>query len=480
MSQDYLTGIAGTFREAAPAGCDWSLRLVAETEEHLNVRRHTPEPPERHTRAGAFISVNDRGSCAYAATSELSLAGLRHALEQAQTLARQLRSLQLFNQPAPLAPAVSGEYRSRIEKPWTHWSLAEKYDYLAAANESLAADAAMVDWSAGLGYRRSDSLLCGPDTTVRQTVEFLSPTLHAAANNGLETQSRSYGTDRPAQAGLEHLEDIGFIAAATRIAHEALALLAAAECPTMNCDALLLPGQMMLQIHESIGHPLELDRILGDERNYAGNSFVDIDMFGRYQYGSEQLNVVFEPDVQHELASYAYDDAGTPARREYLIRNGILERPLGSTLSQQRASLPGVANARSSGWNRPPIDRMANINIEAGNQSLQDLIGSVEYGVLMDTNRSWSIDDSRNKFQFGCEYARLIRNGSLEEVLKNPNYRGISERFWRSLKAVGDASTYAVHGVHTCGKGEPNQALYAGHAAPACLFSGVDVFGGDE
>jgi predicted Zn-dependent protease len=235
----------------------------------------------------------------------------------------------------------------------------------------------------------------------------------------------------------------------------------------------------MLQIHESIGHPLELDRILGDERNYAGTSFVKPDMFGRYRYGSALLNVTHDPSIPEELASYGFDDDGTPAEKVWLIRRGILERPLGGHLSQLRAGLPGTANSRASGWNRPPIDRMANLNVEAGESPLAEMIGSIRRGVLMRTNVSWSIDDARNKFQFGCEWGELVEDGSVKGVVKNPNYRGVSATFWRSLRMVGGPETLEVHGTLYCGKGEPNQAIHVGHAAPACLFSNVEVFGGE-
>ena len=236
-----------------------------------------------------------------------------------------------------------------------------------------------------------------------------------------------------------------------------------------------MPDQMMLQIHESIGHPLELDRILGDERNYAGTSFVKPEMFGHYRYGSEILNVTYDP-AEGELATYAFDDDGLAARKVYLIRNGLLVAPLGGLLSQLRSGLAGTANSRACSWNRPPIDRMANINVEPGTSALEDMIGSVGRGVLMRTNVSWSIDDSRNKFQFGCEWGELIEDGRRKGVVKNPNYRGISATFWRSLRSVGDRSTFTVQGLQYCGKGEPNQGIHCGHAAPACLFSDVDVF----
>ena len=243
-------------------------------------------------------------------------------------------------------------------------------------------------------------------------------------------------------------------------------------------DLILAPDQMILQIHESIGHPLELDRILGDERNYAGTSFVTKDMFGSYRYGSDLLNITFDPTKKEEMASYGFDDDGTPAKKEFIIRKGLLERPLGGTISQTRANMEGVANSRANSWNRPPIDRMANLNLEPGTTSFEDMVKSVENGVYMEANCSWSIDDSRNKFQFGCEYGRVIENGELKGVVKKPNYRGISATFWRNLKAVGDEKSFKVMGTPYCGKGEPNQVIRVGHASPAALFSDVDVFGG--
>jgi predicted Zn-dependent protease len=202
-------------------------------------------------------------------------------------------------------------------------------------------------------------------------------------------------------------------------------------------------------------------------------------MFGSYQYGSPLLNVTFDPTVDSELATYATDDDGLNATKEFIIKDGILKRPLGGTISGHRAGVKGVACTRASNWNRPPIDRMANLNVEPGSENLASLIGQVERGVLMRTNLSWSIDDSRNKFQFGCEMGQLIEEGRLTKIVKNPSYRGISATFWRNLKAVGDASTRGVYGTPYCGKGEPNQVIRVGHASPTCLFTNVDVFGGE-
>ena len=299
------------------------------------------------------------------------------------------------------------------------------------------------------------------------------------ANAGSQTQIRTGGGARGArQGGLEQLELLGFTEQGKRVAEEALILLEAPECPAGRMDLLLMPSQMALQIHESIGHPLELDRILGDERNYAGTSFVSLDMFGRYRYGSTLLNVTFDPACGGEAACYSFDDEGTPAERVHLIREGVLQRPLGGAISQARAGLAGTANARACDWDRPPIDRMANLNIEPGQGNLGELAAGIERGVLMDTNRSWSIDDSRNKFQFGCELGRLVEDGELKGVVRNPNYRGVSATFWRSLSAVGERADFELHGVTNCGKGEPNQMIHVGHASPPCVFRDVEVFGG--
>ena len=477
---DKLHEIAERFAARAPAVDYWTLRLVDEEHERLAVRQGVTEPSTLALSAGAMVTVVDGQGLGYAATSDLSPSGLAAAAAQARKSARLHAELGLFD--ARLYPRSSARaaYQSPVSDPWDGPSLEDKLRLLADACAALEIDERIVDCAAWLGHRRVDQLLVtAAGAELAQRFEYLSPGLVAVANQGSQTQTRhGGGADWAGQGGLERLALVGFRDDARRVAEEAIALLDAPECPSGTMDLVLTPSQMVLQIHESIGHPLELDRILGDERNYAGTSFVTPEMFGRYRYGSPHLNVRFDPSVPGELASYAADDEGTPAEHAYLIRDGILQRPLGGRLSQARSGLPGVANARACAWDRPPIDRMANINLEPGTGGLADLIALVERGVLMDTNRSWSIDDSRNKFQFGCELGRLIVEGELRGLVRNPGYRGISAEFWRGLAAVGGAPSREVRGVLNCGKGEPNQSVYVGHAAPPCLFRGVAVFGG--
>jgi predicted Zn-dependent protease len=474
-----LTDIATQFKPNAPAVDFWSLRLLERRYEGLMVRQAVAQPITNIRSTGALVTVVSGKGCGYAATSDLTQSGLTEAVQRAIDWAHASEDLHLVSTDQHARADQSGDYHTPIERPWNDWSLKDKFDFLSEANQRLKSDAAIVDWAASMSYQTDYVLLInGEGTEIRQRFADLKPGLVAVANRGSETQKRSFGFDRIHRGGLERLDGMDLLGEAQRIGAEALELLQAPHCPSGPMDVLLLPGQMLLQIHESIGHPLELDRILGDERNYAGASFVKPEMFGTYRYGSDLLNVTFNPNRPEQVASYAFDDEGTPAEHQYLIRHGILQRPLGGVSSQQRAGLPGVANARSCDWNRPAIDRMANLNLEPGDASLGDMIASIERGVLMDTNRSWSIDDHRNKFQFGCEYGRLIVDGELTRLVKNSSYRGVSATFWRNLAMTGNADTFKVLAVANCGKGEPNQAIQVGHASPACVFKHVEVFGG--
>ena len=477
---DYLNHVAGQFSSGAPAVDFWTLRLTSETHEAVSVRQGVMQPVYNQQARGALLTVIIGDGCGYAATSDLSPGGLKKAARWASDWARQSSALGLLKASDFPRPEARARYETPVRQHWGELPLDAKVSLLQDANKALKISDSIVDWHAYLGYGCDHIVLTSSaGAHIEQRFHYIHPGLYAVANEGSLTQYRSGGGSNSArQGGLEQLEQLDFPGAATALAEEAVALLSADDCPAGTLDLVLAPSQMILQIHESIGHPLELDRILGDERNYAGTSFVTEDMFGSYRYGSDLLNVTYDPGRSEQLASYAYDDEGTPARREHVIRNGILERPLGGATSQARAGMPGVANARQAVWFRPPIDRMANLNVEPGESSLKDMIAGIERGVYMETNRSWSIDDSRNKFQFGCELGRMIENGELKGLVRNPNYRGISATFWRNLAAVGNKDSFEVQGVTNCGKGEPNQSIYVGHASPPCHFRDVDVFGG--
>jgi predicted Zn-dependent protease len=477
-----LDSIRALFKTLAPAVDFSSLRVVDETSENIVVRQDVLQPLSSRIDRGAMVTVFHRGGYGYAATSDLTLPGLREAFSQAKSWALVCSKHSVMDFSKIVMPSYIGKYKSPGSVTSKQPTRREIISLLQSESATCRINSRIVDWESSLWTTTINQFfLTSEGTDIEQQFNYVVPNLYVTANAGSDTQTRSFGGRCFCQQGdLSILLDSGMIGSGRRLAEEALELLAAPNCPSGRMDLLLMPSQMMLQIHESIGHPLELDRILGDERNFAGTSFVTLDMFGHYQYGSELLNVSFDPTLHEEFSSYRWDDDGSLAEKQFVIRKGVLERPLGGIISQARAGITGVATTRACSWNRPPVDRIANLNIESGTSNLKAMIESVEHGVLMDTNTSWSIDDSRNKFQFGCEYGQLIEHGELKGVIKNPNYRGISANFWRSLKAVGDTSTFEIMGTPFCGKAEPSQVIRVGHASPACLFENIEVFGGQD
>jgi predicted Zn-dependent protease len=453
------------------------LRKSSETTTQRSVRNDRPEQNQSCLEAGAMCEVLVDGHFGYAATADLSQAGLRRAFDRAIATTRATSPHKVHRFTTSQRPRAEGQYRSPRRTALDDTSLKEITDCLLAACQSMKLSDLLVNRSASAMLVQTDiEYQTSSGTHIQQRFDLVDITLSATAAEGLESQTRSWS--HTGQFGGEVFHRDTLARHSQQVAQDALALLHADNCPSGRMDLILMPDQMMLQIHESIGHPLELDRILGDERNYAGWSFVKPQDFGALQYGSTLMNVSFDPTKANEFASYDFDDGGHRATKELLIEQGVLKRGLGSLESQARSGLPGVANFRSASWNRAPIDRMANINLEPGEATLDALIAQVEHGVLMSTNRSWSIDDYRNKFQFGCEHGRLIEHGKLGKLVRNPNYRGVTVDFWNRLAGVGREDT--VHGTAFCGKGEPSQVIRVGHASPPCLFRDVEVFGGQS
>ena len=471
-----FSSIARTAFASLPADVQWAgLRFSQEVTTHRMVRDDAPQANATSVDKGLMCEVLVDGHFGYAATSDSTQEGLQRAFDRAIATTRAASSRKAHAFEAAQRPPSQGIYQSPRVQGLDADSTQAITQCLLAASAAMKGDERLVSRTAhAMLIQTHIAFFSSTGAAIDQRFDMVSLKLSATAAQGSESQSRTWS--HTGQMGSEIFEVDAVLRQAQRIANEALQLLEAPNCPSGVMDLVLMPDQMMLQIHESIGHPLELDRILGDERNYAGWSFVKAEDFGRLRYGSELMNISFDPTRAHEFASYAFDESGNPASKQMLIEGGILKRGLGSLESQQRSGIEGVANSRSASWNRAPIDRMANINLEPGDSSLEELIGQVQHGILMHTNRSWSIDDYRNKFQFGCEYGQLIEHGRLGAVVRNPNYRGVSIDFWNRLAGVGRDDE--IHGTPYCGKGEPSQVIRVGHASPPCLFRGVEVFGG--
>lgn len=455
------------------------LREVTERTTVFHVRDELPEETSVRTSRGVMVEVMAGGGLAYAATADLSPEGVRRAAEIARERAvRAGKHAVLRATPALRPTATVSDARGGGARPLDRAK--DLVDALVASSSAMKLPSIVRRTATARVVEQTTRLASTEGSRAELSLLATSIDLAATADHEGSVQRRTAGgmLADSKQAGVDAFFGAAMRARAELVAEQARELACAPECPTGTTTLVLAPDQMMLQIHESIGHPLELDRILGDERNYAGTSFVSLSDVGALQYGSPLLTVTWDPTVADELASYAVDDAGDAARREVIIDRGRLVRLLGGIESRARTGAPGVATQRASSWNRPPIDRMANLNVEPGELSREALFGGVESGVYMESNRSWSIDDRRENFQFGCEYGRLVRRGELGPVVKNPSYRGRALPFWRGLSGVGDAGTREIYGTPFCGKGEPNQIIRVGHASPLCRFEGIDVFGG--
>ncbi|WP_117210120.1 TldD/PmbA family protein [Allorhizocola rhizosphaerae] len=290
-----------------------------------------------------------------------------------------------------------------------------------------------------------------------------------------ETQRRSYpaGRGQFGTRGWELVNEIDLMAHAARVAEESRALLSAPLCPSGETALILGGEQMCLQIHESVGHAIELDRILGWEAAFAGTSWLDLSRLGNLKYGSELMNITIDPTIPGALGSFGFDDEGTPAAKRYAVRNGQWVGVLAGRDSAALAGLDYGGSVRSDGWSRLPMVRMTNVGLEPGPHTLEEIIASTDDGVYMENNRSWSIDDRRLNFQFGCEIGYEVKNGKLGRMLRNPTYTGIGPRFWSSMDML--SSEIVNWGTPNCGKGQPSQTGHTGHPAAPARFQHVRV-----
>jgi TldD protein len=312
---------------------------------------------------------------------------------------------------------------------------------------------------------------------IDQTIVQTGAGLEVTATTDGEVQTRSYpGSFRGhyAGGGYEIVEAMALADNAERTAEEAVALLRAPECPSGQTTVVLDGHQVMLQVHESVGHPTELDRVLGMEAAFAGTSFVAVEDAGRLHYGSQLVNITADATVEGGLGTFGYDDEGVAAQRSDLIRDGVL---VGFQSSRETAAAAGAERSngtmRAEGWENFPLIRMTNINLLPDAGSLEDLLADVEDGIYMATNKSWSIDDKRKNFQFGCEIAWEIRKGRLHRMLRNPRYTGMTTEFWSACDAVAGPEEWRVWGTPNCGKGQPGQSMRVGHGTSPARFRNV-------
>jgi len=381
-----------------------------------------------------------------------------------------------------LGPPVSvrGQYSTPVLQDPFAVALEDKIGNLLAADEAMRRVKGIgVSEASFEAIRERKTFANSEGAYVEQEIVETGGGIEATAIGEEDLQKRSYPNSfgrHQGTAGYEFFTAMDLVGNAQRIAEEAVALLTAQPCPQDIVTTIILdPTQLALQVHESCGHPVELDRVLGTEAGFAGTSFLTLDKLGHFRYGSDAVNIVADATVPGGLGTFGYDDEGVPAQRTQIIQNGMF---VGYLTSRETAPLLGqVSNGamRADGWNRIPLIRMTNINLLPGEWKLDDLIADTDDGIYMQTNKSWSIDDRRLNFQFGTEIAWEIKGGKRGQMLKNATYTGITPEFWRSCDAVCNADNWHVWGTPNCGKGQPEQVAHVGHGASPARFRNVRV-----
>ncbi|MCU1620092.1 MAG: Peptidase modulator of gyrase [Modestobacter sp.] len=376
-------------------------------------------------------------------------------------------------------PAVQGGWSSECAEDPFAVPLSEKGDLLTGVTATMRAAGVAVAEALSAAWDTRTAFVSSEGARIGQHVVECGAGMHCLTVGDGETQRRSYPAFRGQYGtrGWELVREIDLAAHAERIAAEAQELLTAPACPSGETTLLLGGEQMSLQIHESVGHAIELDRILGWEAAFAGTSWLDLDQLGSLRFGSELMNITIDPTLPGALGSFGFDDEGTPAAARDAVREGIWMGVLAGRDSAAVAGLDYAGSVRADGYARLPMVRMTNVGLEPGPHTLAEMIAATDDGVLMEHNRSWSIDDRRLNFQFGCEIGWEIRHGRRGRMLKNPSYTGIGPRFWSSLDMLAGQAPgeWRAWGTPNCGKGQPGQVGHTGHGAAPARFSGVRV-----
>jgi len=455
-------------------------RVVETLTESIEVRNGIVDSITRSTDLGFGVRVlkgNGWGfSSARDLTSEARDLVIKEAIEIAENSARVPgeRDVRL----AELKPA-QGAYRTQFKQDPFAVPLSEKLDLLVKAESILRQSPDVKIGYGSLYFTRLRKVFASTDgALLEQDILYSGAGLTCLAIRDGEMQRRSYPAafgGNWAQAGYEFVTGMALAEHADPTRDEAVRLLSAPLCPEGKMDIIIGTNQLALQVHESVGHPSELDRVLGSEESYAGKSFVTLEKFRNFRYGSKHVNIHADAAVPLGLGTFGWDDEGVPAQRTALVREGMFTNYLTSRETAPVVGLVSNGTMRASGWNRIPLIRMTNINLEPGTWDLDALIADTKQGLFIDTNKSWSIDDRRLNFQFGTEIGWKIENGKLAGMVRNPLYTGITPEFWNSCDAVCSAKHWRLWGLPNCGKGEPGQSAFVGHGCAPARFRRVAV-----
>ncbi len=440
------------------------VRLIESEERQVSTKNGKIGNVASSVSLGLGIRVLDRGAWGFAATDDLTAGGIEAAAALAVEIAR--ASALAKKRDVVLAPEQrhEAEWTSPIRIDPFSIPVDQNLALLFSIDAELRRNPGITLAEASLVFNRHRQIFASSlGSLIDQTRYTSGAGFSAHSFRGGEIQKRSYPNSFGGQhqlKGYELVEELRLLENAPRIAEEAVALHSAEQCPEGRFDLILDSSQLGLQIHESIGHPIELDRVLGTEANYAGMSFLTLD--ARLEHGPG-------------LGTFAFDDEGVPAQSTDIIREGqfvgyMTSRETAPVVREQRSN----GTMRADGWARIPLIRMTNVSLKPGRKTLEEIF-DVDHAIYMETNKSWSIDDKRYNFQFGCEIGWEVRHGKRTRMLKNPSYSGISTEFWNSCAAISGPAHWTLWGTPNCGKGQPEQVMGTGHGASPSRFRNIKI-----
>jgi TldD protein len=473
---DYATAAV---EGALAAGASYAdARVVATRTEKIEVLNQQLQEVDRADTVGVGARALIGSSWGFFATPDLTTAAAREAGARAAAIAT--ASARVPGPPLELAdvPVSQAFWESPFVEHWAEVPLSEKVDLLVGVTATMQGVPGIALARAELGFFDTEKWFVSSHChRIHQHIVESGGGYDATALGERETQRRSYPQSFGlyATGGYETVRAWDYPGNAQRIAEEAVQLLTAAECPEGEKTLILEGSQLALQIHESVGHAIELDRILGWEAAFAGTSHLDLALLGKHRYGSEIMQITADATIPGALGTFGYDDEGTPARCVDIVKDGLWVGVLSGRDSAARAGLPPGGMVRADGFNRLPMVRMTNVGLLPGASSLEEMIAETRDGIYLATNRSWSIDDRRLNFQFGTEIGWEVKDGKLGRMLKNPTYTGITPQFWAQLDMLGGERERVHWGSPNCGKGQPMQIGHTGHSAAPGRFAKVRV-----
>ncbi|GHJ50234.1 peptidase C69 [Catellatospora sp. TT07R-123] len=461
---------------ALDAGARYAdARVMHRRYESMDARNGEVEDLSSTESAGIGVRALVGSSWGFYAVPDLSDSAARLAGARATAIAK--ASASVAGPAADLVPTTvsTASWASECLIDPLAVPLSDKGDLLTHATKTMREHGADVATALYAVWDTRKWFVSSEGHRIDQHVRECGAGIQATSIGEGETQVRSYPASRGQYGtrGWELVQGLDLLGNAARVADESRALLTAPQCPSGETTLILGPEQLFLQIHESVGHAIELDRILGWEAAFAGTSWLDLSQLGSLRYGSDLMNITIDPTLPGALGSFGFDDEGTPAAKRYAVRDGIWVGVLAGRDSAAMAGLDYAGSVRADGWSRLPMVRMTNVGLEPGPHTLEQIIAETDDGIFMENNRSWSIDDKRLNFQFGCEIAYEVKNGRRGRMLRNPSYTGIGPKFWQSMDMLSSEIEY--WGTPNCGKGQPTQTGHTGHPAAPARFQGVRV-----